>query len=159
MFSLSSKSTRIRANTAALRENALAKKSHKIITIKIESFTKEKSHYVKKEIRQRIRSYCCQCKKNTERSCIDKKSETCETCLTCFYQSCLFCLMRTFVARDSSQIVHLSLFFSNEIVSKEVMSQEKKSERAWLTKWQSVIAQNCTCFRIFASQSQLIVFY
>ena len=99
-----STSLRKRVSTAALRENALPMKSYKAATIAVEPSTKEgKPHYVKKEVRQRIRSYCCQCEEETGRSWIVKESgaygtEITEVCLTCCHRRCLYCL---FVGDDS----------------------------------------------------------
>ena len=102
-------SLRKRASTAALRENQYSRKLHKDNKVALEIFTKEeKPNYVRKEVRQRVRRYCCRCDKETGRSGTDEKAgayetESADICSSCDHRSCQDCLHEHIARRSKSK--------------------------------------------------------
>ena len=101
MSSLPSKDLRKRASTAAIQENTLPRKWHKDNDVPLAVSAKDvKPHYVKRKVRQRVRSYCCHCDEETGRSGVDKKAgaygtESVDICSTCQHPRCQYCLWKT----------------------------------------------------------------
>ena len=87
---------------------------------------KTRSKRVTKEIRQRVRRYCCKCKKETGRSGTNKKAgvykiENVKICSIYKHRSCQVCLYKNLAKRSESKPLRDTVISDNSATEPATM--------------------------------------